>query len=235
MTQETWSLEESRFHAKYISALCGIFCIVILTVSAQPDPRGRVGAVEKSAGFKSFSAQLTSGCRQALNQSCTPVTTTSVEVQTMSFTSMASLLLKGGHLHNFPAFHQTVHKYPSRGAASQANLMLQPKCDQYSSKISRFPPVLFCSICSFGFQMRVSSESDLRSFWLQLLIVLFSLPSPARMSGLFDWQNNTNTCADSALCTFVCGLLSKYVRYNHKLLDSCQQMALWRICFPICH
>ena len=61
VTQETWSLEESRFPAKYISALCGIFCIVILIVSAQPDPRGRVGAVEKSAGFKSFSAQLTSG------------------------------------------------------------------------------------------------------------------------------------------------------------------------------
>ena len=138
VTQETWSLEESRFPAKYISALCGIFCIVILTVSAQPDPRGRVGAVEKSAGFKSFSAQLTSGCRQALNQSCTPVTTTSVKVQTMSFTSMASLLLKGGHLHNFPAFHQTVHKCPSRGAASQANLLLQPKCDRYSSKFSAF-------------------------------------------------------------------------------------------------
>ena len=94
----------------------------------------------------------------------------------MSFTSMASLLLKGGHLHNFPAFHQTVHKCPSRGAASQANLLLQPKCDRYSSKFSAFHQSRFAEFVLLV--SRWESPVNLISGAFGSDSLQFSFPSP---------------------------------------------------------
>ena len=80
-------------------------------------------------------------------------------------------------------------------------------------------------------------------FCQQLLLVV-ALISPAHMSGLCDWQFES-TSVTKILWLFGQRFRLSFLfvlpqrraarRCDDKLLDGCQQMALWRVCFSIFH